>query len=461
VLEANNFFKAVGSARELTERYPENPFGWALLRFYQRRVGPFPMPDSLVAFHDAKLRELIADQSERPEDVEEVIALFDYARWQGDDRLRDSLLAVVKRRAPGHHRVLEWESVQLGKTTSGDPAAYLREIEPLWNRSDATSSSVVRTALWRAGRAGDEAAVQRWIERGVRVPGLNAGILASELDSFEFAAADRVRLRRERLRELEATGDANRPLIESVDEFRLERLERIRRIQALLARDLTMTGDTAGALALFREAARDAWQPDVLEPYAELLLATGDTATAVRLVGVLTVDPVYGPEFAARYGNLLDDRVDDPEAFARRSAAELRRRIRASEWLDRRLPAHTTLHLANGATTTAEERLFGKPSIIVFFEPEDPEIAGKLAEMRGRAAEVLPTGVHLLFVAERPNAEVSEVIPGDELVYDPGQTIAQHLRTFSVLGSVVLDENLTASVRPFDFNSALRIAGSL
>lgn len=460
VLEADNFVQAVGSARELTERYPDNPFGWALLHYYQSHARPFPMPDSLEAFHEAKLRELIAAQAGRPEDVEEVIALFDYARRQGDAGLRDSLFAVAKRLAPGHHRVLEWEQVQLSRATSGDPGAYLREIESLWNRSDSTSDYVVRASLWQAGRAGDEAAVRRWIDRGLRVPALNPGTLASDLDPYEFAAPDRVRLRRERLRELETSGDESRPLTESVDEFRLARLERIRRMRALLARDLAVTGDTAGALALLREAARDAWQPDLVELYAELLLAAGDTAAAVPLVGLLSVDPVSGPELSARYRNLLDD-VDDPEAFARRSAAELRRRVRASEWLDRRLPGHTTLHLADGTTTTAEERLAGTPSIIVFFQPEDPGIAERLAERRRRAAEVLPTGVQLLFVAEGPNAEVSEEIPADELVYDPEQTIAQHLRAFYVLGAVVLDADLTASVRPADFESALRIAGSL
>jgi len=461
VLEANNSVQAVGWAKEITERYPQNPFGWSLLRLNQTRLGPFPMPDSLAALHDAKLRELIADQSGRPENVDEVIALFNYARWNDDTRLSDSLIAEVERLDPRNHAVLEWRSFRLLHATPAEPKAYLREIEPLWTKSDRSSDYVVLAALLKAGQAADEPAVRRWIDRGLRLPSLNPGVIAARLDRFDFAAAERARLRRDRLRALEATGDESRPLNETVPESLTSRQEEIRQVQAHLALDLTVTGDTTEALALFREATRDAWQPDLLQPYADLLLATGDTTTALPLVGLLAADPVSGSEFSSHYRTLLEARVSDPIAFGLRSATELRRRVRSTPWLGRHLPGRTPLHLANGTTMSAEDILAGAPSIIVFFEPDVTGIAEQLAAMRRRALETLQESVHLLFVAKTASREAARLIPHHQLVVDPEQNVAQFLHEFSANGSVVLDADLTVSVRAPDFDSALRIAGSL
>jgi hypothetical protein len=459
VLEANNAIQAVGWAKELTEWYPENPFGWALLRLHHARVGPFPMPDSLVSFHSEKLKELIEAQSHRPPRVEELAYLFNYARWNGNGQVRDSLLSEIERVDPGNPAAVNWRAYEL-VAKRGDPQEFLTGAERLWALSDPPDRAFVLLALSEAADTGDEEAVRRWVSRAETLPDLSAGEIAMELDGVGFAAPERARLRREQLASLSTAGEEQRPLGTTVGDYARDLEARRQQLRARLGVDLAAIGDTTASLRLLRQVAADAWTRDLLEPYADLLLATGDTATALPLLGILASNTISGADVADRYDSVLRTMASD-SSFIRESAAEFRRRIRASMRFDRRLPGRTVVRRASGVEAPIEELLAGGPSILVLFEADVPGVAARLDAMRKRALDVLPPHAHVLFVAEKANPEVERVIPPANLAYDPQQQIAQYLHAFGVLDIVVLDADISGFVRPPNFESALVMATAL
>lgn len=461
VIERDDFLRATKWASEVTERYPHNPLGWAIRYYHDARVAPAANADSLRAFHEAKLRELLAERADRPSQVDDLVWLTSYARWLGDVRLRDSLFAEVRARDPDDFTTINWRTYQ---ATGSAPRSDFRleQLETLWKETGAASPVLVRFGLSAAASAHDTAAVERWIERGLSTPGITAGSLASDLDETEYAA-ERAELRDTWIGQMHDWGDDRRPLGMSVPEFRLARNTRIRREVGRMARDVALSGDTAGAMPLLKWAASDAWRPEMLEPYVARLLATGDTATALAPIGVLMADPVDGDSAASRYDAVVERHVDDPAFFARQSREEYGQRVREHLALHYRFPADTHLSFVGGTTERAGDVLRGQPTIFFLFDTRLARRGRTVRTFARRMTDGAGRDLQGIVVVQTSGGPLPEEIAGAPILVidDRGYEIAQRLRNFALSGYVVVDRDLTVVASTDDLDTALRVAGAL
>lgn len=461
VIERDNFVRATKWAADVTQRYPDNPLGWAIRYYHDARIAPSGNSDSLRAFHHAKLRELIAERQDRPADVDDVVWLFSYARWLGEERLRDSLFAETRTLDPGDHATINWRTY-LAAASSPRPEYRLIRLEALWQETRSSVSILIRFGLNTAAAAHDTAAVERWIERGLSTPGITAGSLASDLDETEYAS-ERAELRNTWIEQMHEWSDDDRPLGMSVAEFKLDRNTRIRREVGRLARDVALSGDTAGAMPLLKWAASDAWRPEMLEPYVERLLATGDTATALASIGVLMADPVGGETAARRYAPVVDHRVADPEFFLRESREEYEERVRAHLTLHYRFPADTHLSFVGGATERAGDVLRGRPTVFFLIDTRLGNAAESVRTFARRMTDGVGSDLQGIVAVQTSGAPLPGTIADAPILVidDRGYEIAQRLRDFSVSGYAVLDRDLNVVATTGDLDTALRVAGAL
>lgn len=453
VLEAVNWVQATAWVKDLARRYPANPLSWAMLWRYEDRITPASPSDSLIAFHRAKLRELIGLQTEQGTTPTDLRILRAYARWLGEQTLADSLLVELARRDPDNTAVVA--------TTLPDPkngkAAWLERADSVWASSEKTDDNLVISALFVAGEANDSIAVQRWVDRGRQLPYLSPGTMAARLDPYDFTAGIRVRLREEWLQQLREAGEESRPLDQSVPEFDAWRRDQVRRTESALGRDLAVAGRTAASRVILSSVAESAWQPTVLGPYANFLLATGDTTTALDVVALLVADPVSGSVARTRFASLLKAHVDNADDFVRKGRIEYRRRVEQGVHFDLRLPANTRLHFVDGTTTTVGDRLAGSTTMMVLFEPEVPGLEDRIGELLERVSSVpAAEGLQVLLVSKRPSPGLTGGFGATNLLTDENLDLTQRLHAWGTEDLVLVNRQLDA-IKLSTLDEALRI----
>lgn len=452
VLEPYNWVAASAWAGEAAQRYPENPFGWTLLYIHQTGAGSLPLSDSLAALHRQRLEELSAQAGDLT--AEELGWLAFYATMQGDTFLEETLLARLADVEPDHPSVIDRRVERAMQECESDRRCLLARLEAISRDSARPTELLTRIGVSTAAAVGDSARLRTWLERAGQVPENRPASLARLLDRFDQAVAERVELRRARIAELANADDTDRPLRSTRREYRDQVATSLRSTRAELAVDLAIVGDTAGALEAFALAAESAWRPDILRPYVDLLIATGDTASAVPVVGLLLADPLFGETAGSTYATL-------PIVPELRSAqqAEYRRRVRDSAVPGGRLPARLSLPLLGGETLPAGE-LSGSPTVLFVWEPDLPRAADRLKEFD----EVDPGlwaryDIRRLILTHAADPAMP-VDGGPAVVLDPEYELSQHLGAYRLSSFVVLDPELRVVGQTVDAASAFRIASA-
>ncbi len=449
VLEPFNWVMAAEWAAEAAERYPENPFGWTMLYVHQSRMGTIALPDSLRAFHEGKLRELVGLADAYNPD--ELYWLADYARRQGQLDVQEQLLARLRERAPRHRAITQQQLARIMAETD-DLATRLGRLDSLWQQTDARSAVLVRQGILAAVRLGDIDAVDSWVDRARLVPNLTEESIAALLDPFDELVSRRIRLRSDRLEELANADGSLRSLRTSTGEHRQRVDEAVEATRMELAGDLIISGDTVQALSMMAEVAEKAWKPDVLEPYVDELLAIGDTAAARPIIGMLYADPIVGDRAQGKYGSILSSDAAEIALFE----TEYRDRVRDSAMPGRRLAPEMKLQRIDGAEFTARD-LGGKPTVFLMWDPGHPYATTLLAEFNERIDGPRNEQINGVIVT---SADTGVQWLGDwsSMVRDRSHELSQALGDFEVPKYIVLDPNLAVAARVSDPATALRFA---
>jgi hypothetical protein len=266
-----------------------------------------------------------------------------------------------------------------------------------------------------------------------------------------------VRLREEWLQQLRDAGEESRPLGQSVPEFEAWRQDQIRQTESALGRDLAVAGHTAESRVILSSVAESAWQPTVLGPYADFLLATGDTTTALDVIALLVADPVSGSVARTRFASLLKAHADDLDDFVRKGRIEYKRRVEQGVNFDMRLPADTRLHFVDGTTTTVGDRLTGSTTLIVLFEPEVPGLEDRIGELLEHASRVpAAEGLQVLLVSKSPSPDLAGGFGATNLLTDENLDLTQRLHAWGAEDLVLVSRQFDA-MKPANLDEALRI----
>jgi hypothetical protein len=459
ILEPYNYVMATGWAQEITRQYPSEPFGWTTLLVHERAVHADSLPTERLRFHHAKLDTLIARFDREPATAEQLAWLASYANRLGRDQARDALYDRVRELNPAHPMLLNHLALEL-LIRGGSSDQKLAALDSLWSAHGAGSETMILAAVREAAVGGDSAAARRWLERNRRNDLAPTSHVLAMMSLDPDLDEVRIRLMREHLDSLRATGDEARPLRLSRDQYVVEHRQAVAGQELALAEALVAAGDTAEAFDLYRSAAAHLWRQIDLSRYADFLISHGDVAEARQIVARLAADPLSGERALSDYESILPPtgRPGRAELLAA-GRREYRSILYGSLPPPRPVHGNPEVRLADDTESRLRDFLGGQPTVLVLYEPSRGvehilEPVRKYAEQGIRSVLVARTGIVTLNVEPAPVS----TIPEAPIIVERSREIADALSAFGTTSYVVVDPDERIIAETPDHEKAYRAA---
>lgn len=461
VLEPYNWVMASAWAEEVTERWPESPFGWTLLYWHDSGLRALEEQDSLRAFHRGKLAELVA--STDPDDGAKIALLSMYARLLDQDSLEASLIDQLARLDDSHQRVVDRRTSQALEASGDDPDDLLDRLEGLWRTKSRLSEFPVLLALQTAISVADVDAARRWMERAAATPEVSPGQVLRVTKPLDLLAPERIVLLKEELSRLGGASDEYRSLRRSATQHAVAVQEATSSLSIELAIAYADLGDLQLASRQLARFSDQIWRPTDLQLTIDFHLAAGDTISALDWIGLLVVDPIDGAEKFDSYSDILVLHIAELQAFLARSREALASRITKSLTLTVQLSPRTELLIAGDTRRWAGEFFEGRPTVLLLIDGIRAGTTSIADFERIRNKPQLVNRVRALVVVSgtRDLDSGSPTSTSLPLVIDEHYDLVQDLRVFGTPVYVVLDahRNVVADLR--DPATAFRIAHAL
>ena len=458
-LEPYNWVMATAWAEEITERWPDNPIGWALLYVHLSRTAGGTPPDSVRELHRAKLAGLIAARESGDPDPEELAWLATYARVLGDAALQDSLLDRLSELDSNHEAVVDRRVLEAWSGSGPDRAALLDRLERIWASSDGTNEFVARLALGTAASAGDVEATRVWMQRAREVDGVSPGLILMVTEPLLAVAPDRVEILEERWDILHTAAEELRPLRSTRDQYLTDLDSEQVTTGVALANALLDTGESDAALAVLEEIGDRVWKPEDVRRHVGVLLATGDTAAAIEAIGLLVADPIEGSAALEEYAAVLTASDVDPAALRETAAGEVAERIRSSLGSRRAFADTLRVHLLDSEPLEAREFFGDEPTILLMWDAAAPGATEELDSFEALAREPWARG-KIRAVVVNITGEGLEALAEHRLpvIHDEGLRLTEALGTFGIPSSVVVGPDRRVLAVVSEPEPAFRIA---
>lgn len=461
ILEPYNYVMATGWAEEIIRQYPNEPFGWTMLLVHERAVHADSLPAERLRFHHAKLDTLLARFDRAPATAEQVAWLASYANRLGRDQARDALYDRVRELDPAHPTLLNHLVLEL-LLRGGSSEQKLAALDSLWSVHGTGSETMMLAAVREAAVGGDSAAARRWLERNRRNDLAATSHVLAMMSLDPDLDEDRIRLMREQLDSLRATGDEARPLRLSRDEYMVERRQAVAGQEQALAEALVAVGDTAEAFDLYRSAAAHLWQSVDLSRYADFLISRGNVAEARRIVARLAADPLSAERALSEYESILP-----PAGGTERAELLAAGRTEYRNILYGSLPPARPVHgdpevrLVDGTESPLRDFLGDQPTVLILYDPSrgverilEPvrEYAERLPDIR--SVLVARAGIVTLNVDPAPVQSIGEY----PIIREQAHEVADALSAFGTTSYVVVDSDEGIIADTPDHGKAYRVA---
>jgi hypothetical protein len=469
-LERYNLVMAIEWADSLAEAEPHNPLGLTIQYMYLSNAAPEPVPDSVRELHRNRLAELIRGTGARAGggagslsadlEVDELKWLATYARMVGEMGAHDSLMGEVARRASDHPMVTDRRALAVLEETGSDLRRRLARLEHLWAALDHPTPLIVYLGTRTAAAVGDVDALESWLDRGRRHPGVATFSLLGDLEGYDGFAVQRLRLLQTRIDELGVEVD-ERPLRMSALEHEADLRRRALEVEIALADAFVATGDTAAAGRVYEGAIGHAWRAEDIRPYVDFLLARGDTAAALPLVGIVAADPLYGDSALAEFAEIIGAQTDDVGSFMEQSRRELARRMHATLPERRRIRGDVPLRPLRSDDVEAETFLEGRPTVFLVWSPGWHDESGQLPEFEELASrEGMSRAVRAVLMIPIQDNQLVETLDTVDVpvLLDPTGQLTAQVRGWTFTSYLVVDPNLAITAKVYDAPTAFRIA---
>ncbi|MCA0374558.1 MAG: TlpA family protein disulfide reductase [Gemmatimonadetes bacterium] len=447
--------EGLATVRRMVALYPDSIAVWSWLQSFEGWMSL--TTDSTRAVHAAQAARFAARLDARASAgaaagavvaPAELGRLYWYSR-QIDAATRDRWRTRLLRDAPADgFAVQERLYLATARLPQGDTAAVFATLDSLWQVAPRDRRlQVAGTALEVMPRSGGETAMPRtWIARALSVdssPGHQRS-LATRLRRAESHRADGTAW----LRRLTTTGTNATTLPRLLGEDQGEHAARIARSQRAsliaLGRALLADGAARAAADTFRVATQAGWEPTAFEAYADAAFATGDTATAVRMLALVRTDP----SLSATRRQALDARVPAAwqPAYATAQAnapAELSRRVLADA--RRRRVEDASVRDAQGRDITLSALRGEQGLVVAFWSRECGPAVEALPDILALADALGARGVPLVLVAEQsaPDAAMDSLLQRAKvsrpMYYDAGGRLGKAFNNWGTPQLFVLD----------------------
>ena len=424
---------AYRTAIRMTELYPDAPQAWLHRLVAEQSLFD---PDSLDAAYRARYRALERATLADPDAGDQLAWLAGLAITLGDPAgARRALDRAARDPAPASPIRIRSELLVEMLAERREPPALLPTIEGLWRRHGFLPPEAIRTAVITASRAGDPVALERWVERYLRL-GYEEPIapyLTPMLGRLDPSLLDRLEAHHRAI--LDPANEGRRPLRFTVPEYARHNRAALQRVLTPLAALAGASGRAERAATLAAEAAELSWDTRSLERLGDVLLEAGDTASATVAYARAAADPLgAGPPPSVR-------RAAGWEPSLALARVELESYVMEGAVV--RYPDGEAEVEAGGRVVRLASLLGGRPLVMVFTSPYSApairELYG-LGTLEGRVDSARADLVVVLLGADDPaGVRMRARLAGAVVVTDPEGDLQSTFQSSATPNYFVLD----------------------
>jgi len=401
-LMGRNWEQGYETARQIAALYPDRVATWSQLLFYEKNVLGASHMDSALAGHRARLKAFHDKLAPRASlSADDLGYMFWYALGV-DSLLERYWKARLAREAPrspfaAQNRAGDiWFRLWRDK----DSLRALADMDRLWDDVGPAHGNVVNLG-WRVAQvARDSAALLRWASRYLSMNRGDSLWIATVFTGYPTLRSEGMRLLRQQLRGLE-TPNSTRALERTVDEQRVVDAASARQILVALGDALVANRQTTAGLDTLNLAVREGWDVALFRRVAQIQLSTGDTAGAVRLLGLVAADPAtegWSRDSVRRFtGTSIDSAAW--ERLVQESRGEMRRRL-----LDlatrRHLPPDVRLEAAVGSAARFDTLTRGRVTVVAFWSRYCGPSKDELPALERMTARLQRQGVAVVTITD-------------------------------------------------------------
>ena len=463
-LEPYNWIMASAWAEEVTERWPENPFGWALLYFHESQTAAEALPDSVVDCHRRKLSALVESSRSGVAEADGLSWLANYARFLGDDSVHAGIISHLAEQDEDHRTVIYQRVLEVLAESRGDPVGGLAKLRSIWDTTDQANEVLARVTLMTAVATGDIHAARYWLAQARMTEGVTVQQALEITRPMLELGPERVAILQAALDSLERAGDEARPLRSTRQQHDERMASSALELRIALSRALVEVGALDDAAVVVRDVWDVVWKPEDLRPVVTSLLATGDTSVALLGIAMLAADPVVGHQALEDYGSLLSSPDVHTEELLRAAEAELQERVWASLVESGHLPDGITVPVLGTDGIQSQDYFVDRPSVLFRWSAR----LGDATELRNEFEQlsdapwvvdrIRPVVLTTDSVETRSNWGREGSVP---VIRDEGYRLTEALGTFGIPVYVVLDRDRRVLAVVPDAVTAFRIAHHL
>ena len=421
-LMGRNWEQGYETARQVAALYPDRVDSWSDLLFYEKFVLGESHLDSTLAAHKGRLKTFHDRLAPRASLTGDDLGwMLWYARSVGDSTLERYWKDRLEREAPASPLAVQERAIAIGSRAwkDKDSVRALADLDRLWDEAGPAHDNLVNVGWSMAQRVGDSAGLGRWADHYLVMNPHDSSWIATVFTRYPALREEGMQRLRRHLQGLQMLNDTQRALERTVAEQRAVDAASARQVLVALGDALVASGRTAAGLDTLRLAVGEGWDVTLFRRVAQIQLSVGDTAGALRLLGLVAADPA-----TERWGRdslrQLTGVPIDSASWARllqESRSEMRRRL-LDMAVRRGLPPEVRLERAGGSAARLDSLTRGRVTFVAFWSRHCGPSLEELPALERLTARLRKQGVAIVTITdERVSDDLQRFLADQKLTF--------------------------------------------
>src|SRR5438876_2216673 len=289
-----NWEEGYETARQVAALYPDRVGSWSNLFFYEKYVLGQSHLDSALDGHRTRLKAFHDRLARRASLTGDDLGdMFWYAMDVGDSVREAFWRSRLEREAPTSPLAVQNRALAIGARAwkDKDSVRALADLDRLWDEAGPAHGNLVNVGWSMAQRVGDSAGLVSWADHYLVMNPRDSSWIATVFTRYPALREEGMQRLRRHLEGLQMLNDSRRALERTGEAQRAVYAASARQILVALGDALVASGRTAAGLDTLRLAVGEGWDVTLFRRVAQIQLSVGDTAGALRLLGLVAADP--------------------------------------------------------------------------------------------------------------------------------------------------------------------------
>ena len=435
-----NWEEGYETARQVAALYPDRVGSWSNLFFYEKYVLGQSHLDSALDGHRIRLKAFHDRLARRASLTGDDLGdMFWYAMDVGDSVREAFWRSRLEREAPTSPLAVQNRALAIGARAwkDKDSVRALADLDRLWDEAGPAHGNLVNVGWSMAQRVADSAGLVRWADHYLVMNPRDSSWIATVFTRYPALREEGMQRLRRHLEGLQMLNDSRRALERTVEEQRAVDAASARQILVALGDALVASGRTAAGLDTLRLAVGEGWDVTLFRRVAQIQLSVGDTAGALRLLGLVAADPATEeltgvPVDSAEWARLVQE-----------GRSEMRRRL-LDMAVRRGLPPEARLERAGGSAVRLDTLTRGRVTFVAFWSRHCGPSLEELPALERLTGRLRKQGVAIVTITdERVSDDLQRFLADQKLTFpvyaDAGREASRAFSQWGTPAYFVLD----------------------